>query len=67
MIQLQVAAGRFDETVKARTPGAWQRAHDELLRLARSRAGLDFEEGQWLVRAYRSRVHARLGYGSFGE
>src|SRR5688572_33380147 len=45
----------------------WQRAHEELRRLARSRAGLDFEEGQWLLAAWRGGVHGRLGYGSFRE
>ena len=45
----------------------WQRAHDELLRLARDRTRLDYDEGHWLVVANRSRVHARLGYASFAE
>jgi hypothetical protein len=71
MSQLQSAADSFDETHHAhpprRPPAEWQRAHHELLRLARSHAGLDFEEGRWLVRAYRSGVHSRLGFGSFGE
>ena len=46
---------------------SWQRAHDELLRLAKKRAGLDFEEGRWLLSALRSGTHVRLGYGSFQE
>jgi len=45
----------------------WHRAHEELVRLAATRAGLDYEEGQWLLRAERSGVHLRLGYGSFRE
>jgi hypothetical protein len=45
----------------------WQVAHDHLGRLARARAGLDEEEGRWLLAAWRQRVHARLGYGSFSE
>jgi hypothetical protein len=45
----------------------WQRAHAELCSLARSRAGLDFDEGRWLVLALRSGAHVRLGYGSFAE
>jgi hypothetical protein len=53
--------------VQRRAPAEWQRAHDELLRLARSRAVLEFEEGCWLVRACRSGVHPRLGFGSFNE
>jgi 5-methylcytosine-specific restriction endonuclease McrA len=47
--------------------GDWQAAHDALVRLARTRAGLDFEEGRWLLAAQRARAHERLGYGSFLE
>jgi hypothetical protein len=46
---------------------AWRRAHDELVRLATERAGLDFEEGRWLLRAHRAGAHLRLGYASFQE
>jgi hypothetical protein len=71
MRQLQSAVCSFDGTHHAKptrgAPAEWQRAHDELLRLARSRAVLEFEEGRWLVRACRSGVHARLGFGSFNE
>ena len=42
-------------------PG-WQRAHDELERLAKSRARLDRDEGHWLLVAAREGTHARLGY-----
>lgn len=45
----------------------WRAAHEALTRLARTRAGLDFEEGQQLRTAQRARVHERLGYGSFVE
>jgi HNH endonuclease len=45
----------------------WERAHGELVRLAQTRAGLDHEEGRWLLVALRSGSHARLGYGSFVE
>lgn len=45
----------------------WQRAHHELSRLAKVRAGLDLEEGRWLLTALRSRTHVRLGFGSFVE
>ena len=45
----------------------WRAAHEALTRLARQRAGLDFEEGTWLLAAQRAGVHARLGYGSFFE
>ena len=46
---------------------SWRRAHEELVRLAAKRAGLDFEEGRWLLRAFRSGAHVELGYGSFNE
>jgi hypothetical protein len=49
------------------TGSDWQAAHQALLRLAHARAGLDFEEGQWLLAARRSRAHERLGYGGFVE
>src|SRR6187399_584821 len=46
---------------------AWRQAHEELVRLATERAGLDFEEGRWLLRANRAGAHQRLGYASFHE
>jgi hypothetical protein len=46
---------------------SWRQPHEELVRLATERAGLDFEEGRWLVRAHRSGAHLRLGYASFQE
>src|SRR3954465_12867361 len=46
---------------------SWRRAHDELVRLSVKRAGLDFEEGRWLLRAFRSGAQRELGYGSFHE
>lgn len=45
----------------------WQVVHDRLVKLARTRAGLDFDEGADLLAAHRGRVHERLGYGSFVE
>jgi len=61
---------RGKELGEERAQGAtalWHRAHEELVRLAATRAGLDYDEGQWLLRAERSGVHVRLGYGSFRE
>src|SRR3954464_15152902 len=46
---------------------SWRRAHEELVRLSAKRAGLDFEEGRWLLRAFRSGAHRELGYGSFQQ
>jgi hypothetical protein len=51
----------------SRGDSEWRVAHEALSRLARQRAGLDFEEGTWLLAAQRAGVHARLGYGSFFE
>jgi hypothetical protein len=51
----------------AQRGSGWQAAHEALIRLARTRAGLDFEEGEKLRTAERARVHERLGYGSFVE
>ncbi len=56
----QLGRGHADDT-------DWHQAHEALLNLANSRAGLDFEEGRWLVLAHRYAAHARLGYGSFAE
>src|SRR5688572_6201284 len=47
--------------------GSWLDAHEELVKLARKRDGLDFEEGRLLLCAWRGEAHARLGYGSFAE
>ena len=46
---------------------SWRRAHEELVQLATKRAGLDFEEGRWLLRAFRAGAHVELGLGSFNE
>jgi 5-methylcytosine-specific restriction endonuclease McrA len=56
-----------DDASDARAQVDWQEAHAALVRLARSRAGLDFDEGVWLLAALRSEAHVRLGYGSFVE
>jgi len=53
--------------VVQREDTSWQEAHEELVRLATERAGLDFEEGRWLLRAQRSGVHLRFGYAAFYE
>jgi hypothetical protein len=53
--------------VATREASAWRAAHEALTRLARQRAGLDFEEGTWLLAAQGAGVHALLGYGSFFE
>lgn len=55
------------EDVAGSVEPSWQVAHRELLGLARTRAGLDVEEGRWLVIARRSNTNARLGMGSFIE
>ena len=45
----------------------WARAHEELSRLARTRAALDWEEGGWLLCAAREQTHRHLGFGSLVE
>ncbi|HSN21630.1 MAG TPA: hypothetical protein VLS49_13185 [Usitatibacter sp.] len=45
----------------------WQRAHAELLRIAKERLALDRDEGRWLLVAQRMGVHRRLGFASFVE
>ncbi len=45
----------------------WRRAHEELSRLARTRARLDWEEGTWLLVALRSGAHFELGFATFVE
>src|SRR5258707_4106278 len=52
------------------TPAArpdWRRAHEELQRLASTRARLDVDEGTWLLQALRAGTHIALGYATFGE
>lgn len=45
----------------------WRRAHEDLSRLARARAHLDWEEGRSLLRALRAGAHVHLGFASFAE
>src|SRR6266511_3756139 len=45
----------------------WRRAHEELSRLAKCRARLDWDEGRSLLDCLRSGAHLHLGFGSFGE
>jgi hypothetical protein len=45
----------------------WRRAHEELSRLARTRARLDWEEARWLLVALRCGSHLALGFATFGE
>ena len=40
--------------------------HQNLCRLAKSRAEMDYEVGCWLVAAYRLSIHEALGHASFG-
>jgi hypothetical protein len=55
--------------VDTRAAGAsdWKQAHEQLVRLAKSRAGLELEEGRWLLAAQRAGTHRHLGYGSVLE
>src|SRR5689334_10772714 len=63
--------GRFDMASAAivvqREDTSWLQTHEELVRLAAKRAGLDFEEGRLLLRAHRAGVHLRIGCAAFYE
>ena len=59
------AAGESRDT--AGRTARWQQAHQALVQLAKTRAGLDFDEGKRLLEALRARAHERLGFGSFVE
>src|SRR5258706_6505712 len=50
-----------------REPLDWRCAHEELSRLAKCRARLDWEEGGSLLFALRSGAHLHLGFASFAE
>jgi hypothetical protein len=67
MTDLAHAPDTRDDARDGRAQVDWQEAHAALVRLARSRAGLDFDEGVWLLAALRSEAHVRLGYASFVE
>lgn len=45
----------------------WKQVHAALVRMQKSRARLDGELGEWLLRALRSEVHQALGFASFSE
>src|SRR5260221_830895 len=45
----------------------WQRAHQELSELAKTRARIDWQEGKALLFAFRSGAHVMLGFGTFAE
>jgi hypothetical protein len=45
----------------------WRRAHEELSRLAKCRARLDWDEGRSFLDCLRSGAHLHLGFGCFGE
>jgi RuvA, C-terminal domain len=61
--------GRLNMAVVTAATGAcdWKQAHEHLVRLAKSRAGLELEEGKWLLAAQRAGTHQHLGYGSVLE
>jgi HNH endonuclease/RuvA, C-terminal domain len=63
----RVGAGSESKTDTVGKAASWQQAHEALVRLAKARAGLDFDEGERLLEALRARAHERLGFGSFVE
>jgi hypothetical protein len=58
--------GRRDETEHSDACD-WKRAHNELVRLARDHAQLEWDVGRWLLRARRAATALRLGYASMAE
>jgi HAMP domain-containing protein len=67
---LRLKASANDALLEVRDTAAgsdWKRAHHELVRLAKERAGLDWEEGRSLLVALRARAHHKLGCGTFEE
>jgi hypothetical protein len=59
-------AGRLEDTEHSDACD-WKRAHNELVRLARDHARLEWEVGRWLLRALRAATPLRLGYASMAE
>jgi 5-methylcytosine-specific restriction endonuclease McrA len=45
----------------------WKVVHEKLITLARTRAGLEWEEGDYLLRAFDWNLHVRFGFASFVE
>jgi hypothetical protein len=45
----------------------WQQAHEDLVRLAKIQARLDWEEGRSLLLGLRAGVHLHFGYATFAE
>lgn len=62
-----MADSKNEDAVPLVTQASWERVHERLVSFARTRAGLDFEEGAWLLAAARERVDRRLGYASVVE
>jgi hypothetical protein len=48
-------------------PPAWRRAHDDLTRLAKTRAHLNWQEGRSLRSALKTSAHLQLGFAGFAE
>jgi len=46
---------------------SWREAHQQLQRIAKTRAALDADEARWLLVARETGAHRELGYGSFTE
>lgn len=58
---------RGSDGVSSQKPEEWAIAHQELVRLAKARAVVDWEQGEWMLRALRAGVHVRLAYATFAE
>jgi hypothetical protein len=58
----------MDDAVLSYVPaGDWAAIDAALVRLGRSKAEHDYEEGRWLLAARRGAVHTRLGFATLAE
>jgi len=64
---LSAPEASFEPLPTRQEPLDWQRAHEELSELAKTRARLDWQEGIALLFALRSGAHVMLGFGTFAE
>jgi len=60
-------ASKLEPPSSREEPPAWRRAHDDLTRLAKTRAHLDWQEGRSLLSALKTGAHLQLGYATFVE
>jgi hypothetical protein len=60
-------SGQFEPLSSREEPLDWRHAREELTRLAKTRAHLDWQEGRSLLCALKTGAHLQLGYATFPE